>query len=368
VRPLQIRTRTLALFGRGVFAQLGAHAAKHGKRALLVSDPGVVAAGYPNQAMASLMAAEVEAFLFDGVAENPTSDHVEAGAAFAREKDVDLIIGLGGGSSVDCAKGINFVLTNGGQMEDYWGVGKAKHEMLPLIAVPTTSGTGSEAQSFALISHPVSHAKMACGDPKAMPRTVLLDPELTRTMPHRTTALSGVDAVTHALESFVTARRTDLSAQYAREAWDRLSKALPRVLDAPDDLEARGEMQLGAFQAGAAIEESMLGAAHACANPLTARFGVVHGAAVGVMMPAVLRYNAPVAGALYDELGGAEALASTVEGFLRQGDLPLRLRDHGVEESAITKLAEDASKQWTARFNPREVDVPALEEIYRCVF
>ena len=368
MQPLEISTRTRGLFGRGVFEQLGDHAAKLGERALLVSDPGLVAAGYPNRAFASLMRAGVEAHLFDGVAENPTTEHVESGVAFAREKRVDLIVGLGGGSAMDCAKGINFLLTNGGQMEDYWGVGKASEPMLPLIAIPTTAGTGSEAQSFALISNPRTHAKMACGDPKAMARLALLDPELTITQPAAVTAATGIDAVTHALESFVSTKRSDVSQSHSREAWRRLKEAFPVVLEQPQNLDARGEMMLGAHYAGAAIEESMLGAAHACANPLTARYGTVHGEAVGVMLPAVIRFNASAVGELYDELGGAETLASTLEDFLKRAGLPTRLRDHSVDEAAITELAREASKQWTARFNPKEVDEALLEEIYRCVY
>ena len=368
MQPLEINTRTRGLFGRGVFSQLGEQAALLGERALLVSDPGLVAAGYPNRAFAALMRAGVEVHLFDGVAENPTTEHVESGVALAREKRVDLIVGLGGGSAMDCAKGVNFLLTNGGRMEDYWGVGKADKPMLPLIAIPTTAGTGSEAQSFALISNPQTHAKMACGDPKAMARVALLDPELTLTQPGAVTAATGIDAATHALESFVSTKRNDISQSHSREAWRRLKDAFPRVIATPDDLEARGEMMLGAHYAGAAIEESMLGAAHACANPLTARYGTVHGEAVGAMLPAVIRYNAQAVSDLYDELGGADALASTLEDFLQRAGLPTRLRNHGVEEDAITELAREASKQWTARFNPREVDEASLEEIYRCVY
>jgi len=165
--PFDYQPRTRTIFGPGAFDRLGEIAAPLGTKALVVSDPGIVAAGYPNRALRSLMQAGVEAFLFDGVDENPTTDHVDAGAELARDKGADLLIGLGGGSSLDCARGINFLVTNGGRMADYWGVGKARKPMLPLIAVPTTAGTGSEAQSFALIADAKTHQKMACGDPKA---------------------------------------------------------------------------------------------------------------------------------------------------------------------------------------------------------
>jgi alcohol dehydrogenase len=338
------------------------------RRALIVTDPGVVSAGYPARAQRSLQEAGLISFVFRDVAENPTTGHVDAATIYAREREVDLLIGLGGGSSMDCAKGVNFLLTNGGRMQDYWGVGKASRPMLPMIAVPTTAGTGSEAQSFALISDPQSHKKMACGDPKAAAAIAILDPYLTASQPPLVAALTGVDAVTHALETWVTKKRNPASEAFSREAWRLLSRNLRRALDDPTNDEARAGMLLGAHFAGAAIENSMLGAAHSCANPLTARYGVVHGAAVGVVLPSVIRFNAETVGALYEELGGAESLASTVEGFLAHAGLPTRLRDHGVELSRLPQLSNEAAEQWTAQFNPREVGPAELEEIYRCAF
>ncbi len=366
--PFDLQPRTRTVFGAGSLDRLGDLAREYGARALLVSDPGVVSAGYPNRAVTLLMKAGVEVFLFDRVQENPTTENVDAGVAFAQRRQVDLIIGLGGGSAMDCAKGINFVLTNGGAIADYHGVGKAEKPMLPLIAVPTTSGTGSEAQSFALISDARTHAKMACGDPKAAAKVALLDPELTVTQPQTVTANTGIDAMTHALETWVTSKRNSASEMFSREAWRLLSRNFRRALDEPEDVDARAGMQLGAHFAGAAIEASMLGAAHACANPLTQRFNVVHGSAVGMMLPAVIRFNAVTVGGLYEELGGAEELASMLEGFLSHAGLPTHLSAHGVPEDTLTELAEEASKQWTAQFNPRAAGPAEMLEIYRCVY
>ncbi len=197
---------------------------------------------------------------------------------------------------MDCAKGINFLYTNGGQMQDYWGVGKAKRPMLPMIAVPTTAGTGSEAQSFALISDAQTHVKMACGDKKAACRVAILDPRLTLTQPPRVTALTGIDAVAHAVETYVTNKRNPISQVFSREAWRLLAANFGRVLEHPGDVTARGAMQLGACFAGLAIENSMLGAAHGLANPLTAHYGIPHGQAVGLMLPHVIRFNAAAVG------------------------------------------------------------------------
>jgi alcohol dehydrogenase len=365
--------RTRVLFGAGRLAAIGEAArALGGRRALIVSDPGIVAAGYPRRAAEFLAVAGLETFLFSDLEHDPTTKHVEAGLAFAREHRIDFLIGLGGGSSMDCAKGINFLLTNGGKMADYWGVGKASKPMLPLIAVPTTAGTGSEAQSFALIADSETHQKMACGDPKAAAAVAILDPELTLTQPPSVTAVTAIDAVSHALETWVTKKRNAASLLFSQEAWRRLSGSYERVLDAPEDVAARGEMLLGAHWAGAAIENSMLGAAHSCANPLTAHYGVVHGAAVGLVLPAVIRFNAETAGNLYNELAvcsdGAQQLAGRVEKMLDRAGLPRRLSRYDIPENALPALAEEASRQWTAQFNPRPVGAKELLEIYRCVY
>lgn len=367
--PFDFQPRTRVVFGAGSLSRIGELARELGaKRALIVCDPGIVKAGYPAQARESLTRAGVESALYQGVAENPTTAHVEAARDVARDQEIDLFIGLGGGSSMDCAKGANFLLTNGGRMEDYFGVGKATKPMLPLIAVPTTAGTGSEAQSFALISDPHSHKKMACGDPKAAAAIAILDPDLTASQPPLVAALTGIDAVTHALETWVTKKRNPASEAFSREAWRLLSRNLRPALDDPTNEEARASMLLGAHFAGAAIENSMLGAAHSCANPLTARYGVVHGAAVGAMLPAVIRFNAGAVGGLYEELGGAESLASTVEGFLAHAGLPTHLRDHGMDLDHIPELAKEAAAQWTAQFNPRHAGAAEVEEVYRCAY
>jgi alcohol dehydrogenase len=373
MEPFDYQPRTRVVFGAGSLERLGEIVQSlGGRRVLVVSDPGIVGAGYAGRAAKLLQAAGVEAFIFDGIEENPTTRHVNEGVRFAAPHSIDLIVGLGGGSSMDCAKGINFLLTNGGRMADYWGSGKASKPMLPFIAIPTTAGTGSEAQSFALIADEHTHQKMACGDRKVMPAAAILDPELTLTQPAMVTADTGVDAISHALETWVTKRRNPVSTLFSQAAWRLLSANFGRVLENPSDLEARAAMQLGAFYAGSAIENSMLGAAHSCANPLTAHYNVVHGAAVGVMLPAVIRYNGPAVGTLYGDLAGsrdgAETLASRVESLLQQAALPTRLSDYKIPEDILPKLALEASRQWTAQFNPRPVTENDLLEIYRCAY
>src|SRR5690606_30462183 len=170
-----------------------------GRRALLVTDPGLERAGHPRRAEASLREAGLEVAVFDAVEENPTERHVEAGTAAARAHGADLLVAVGGGSAMDCAKGVNFLLTNGGRMADYKGFGRAGKPMLPSVGVPTTAGTGSEAQSYALITDERSHLKMACGDRKAAFRVAILDPEVTVSQPRAVTAITGIDALAHAV-------------------------------------------------------------------------------------------------------------------------------------------------------------------------
>ena len=309
--------------------------------------------------------------------ENPSTVDVQRGVEIANQFKPDLLIGLGGGSSMDCAKGINFVYCGGGRMQDYWGIGKATEPMLPMIAIPTTAGTGSETQSFALISDATTHTKMACGDKKATCKLAILDPELTLTQPARITALTGIDALAHALETFVTTKRTELSMDYSCRAWELLSVNFIKVIDNPHHLEARSAMQLGACLAGLAIENSMLGAAHALANPLTAHFNIVHGQAIASMLPHVVRFNAHSVKPQYDQLASAtnavsgddaEALATFITEITQYAGLATRLEPQGVSADKLPMLAADAAKQWTAQFNPRTVEVEDLLALYQQAF
>ena len=440
------------LFGHGGLAGVGELARElGGRRALLVTDPGVRAAGHAERAAGALAAAGVAVQIFDEVGENPTTRHVEAGRDAAAAWGADLLVGLGGGSAMDCAKGINFLLTNGGRMEDYRGFGRASLPMLPAIGVPTTAGTGSEAQSYALISQAESHQKMACGDRKARFRIVVLDPELIASAPRRVAAAAGLDALAHAVESIVCRSANPVSRMLSRAAWRLLELNFERALPAPPasatpatpaalqapvvwatpailspatltpatsatpgilspatpaimtpatsatpaivsaaEAAARagaaGDLLLGAHLAGAAVEASMLGAAHACANPLTARYGIVHGAAVALMLPHVVRFNsaqpasaapaesaesAESAVAGYAELDGCRSgqeLAARIEALRAAANLPERLRDAGVEAPALRELAREAAHQWTVAFNPRPVGEDDLLRLYELAF
>jgi alcohol dehydrogenase len=379
--PFDFQLRTRVVFGEGSLDRLGALARELGfARTLIVADRGIVESGMVDRAAANLDAAGIASFRFHDFDANPDTRMVEAGRAYAASCSIDSLVALGGGSSLDCAKGINFVVTNGGTMRDYHGFGKAARPMLPSIGVPTTAGTGSEAQAYAIISDADTHVKMACGDPEAAFRIAILDPVLTVSQPAAVTAVAGYDALSHAVESFVTTRRTHVSDLFAGDAWRLLDGHYGKVLAEPADLVARGAMLLGAYEAGVAIDQSMLGATHACANPLTAHYQTAHGIAIAVMLPHVVAWNSGHAGAAYDDLIGlpggrpddplrsdgrpGHQLAARLEKLAREARLPATLREIGVPREDIPTLAAEAAAQWTGNFNPRPFDAAGARELY----
>lgn len=378
MQPFDFQLHTRLVFGAGALARLGTLACELDfRRTLLVADSGLVSSGHVAEASGVLAEAGIEVIPFHEFDVNPDTLMCERGRDFAAPLRVDSIIGLGGGSSLDCAKGINFLLTNGGRIQDYHGYGKAAKPMLPMIAVPTTAGTGSEAQTYALISDADTHVKMACGDPQAAFRVALLDPALTVSQPAAVTAAAGFDAIAHAVESYVTTRRNSVSDAFAREAWRLLEANYERVLKHPADTEARGAMQLGAHYAGIAIEHSMLGATHACANPLTQHYGTTHGEAIALMLPHVVRWNSPVVASRYaellrvagrpdvDETSAGETLAARLEELKAAGALGETFGAAGIREDALETLAAEAARQWTGTFNPRPFDAQAALSLYR---
>ena len=361
------------IFGDNTIERLGELTrALGGSRVLITTDPGIEKVGILARAVSALQSERIATYVFANVTPNPTTEDVDAAVAVAKTNaPIDLIIGLGGGSSMDCAKGANFLLTNGGEMVDYWGTNKATQPMLPAIGIPTTIGTGSEAQSYALISQADTHIKMACGDKKARFGTVVLDPTLTKTLPRSVAAITAIDAIAHAVESFVSTRHNPMSRMFSRHAWELLNPHFEACHDS-DNATARSKMLFGAYLAGLAIENSMLGAAHACANPLTARYDVIHGVAVALMLPHVIRFNSRITGEAYRELYPDGDLADRIATLKQIGNLPNRLRDYPVQyaitRADIPMLAEEAAAQWTAQFNPRPLAIDDFVKLYEQVY
>ncbi len=343
-----------------------------GSRVLIVTDQGIKEAGILNRVQTVLDSEKITYYVFSDVHSNPTTKHVDAAVHYAKTyAPIDLIIGLGGGSAMDTAKGVNFLLTNGGKMEDYWGTNRATKPMLPSIGIPTTIGTGSEAQSYALISQEGTHIKMACGDKKAKFKTVVLDPTLTISLPREVAAITGIDAIAHAVESYVCTRRNTRSQIFSSHAWHLLNEHYESALEKQNS-KARGKMLFGAYLAGLAIEHSMLGAAHACANPLTARYGITHGIAVALMLTHVIRFNIETVEELYSEIYPAKTIIGRIEHLKKIGELPNTLQEchvkNSVDSNDIRTLANDAAQQWTAQFNPRPLQIHDYIELYKKIF
>jgi len=363
--------------GCGCAADAGVILKENGvHRALIVTDPGVRAAGLCQRSIEGLDRAGVAWTVFDGVCENPTDLVVDACRDAANVFNADGFLAIGGGSAMDAAKGANFLLTNGGRIHDYRGAGRALKPLLPLVAVPTTTGTGSECQSFAIISDSMTGMKMAIGDRKAFPLVALLDPELTLTQPPYVLATSSLDALAHAIESMVARNANPLSHAFSRESFVLLGRGLNGIGTDENRLEAHRDLQLGSALAGMAIELSMLGAAHALANPVTARFHLAHGAAVALMLPTVMVANegSPGCAAAYADLAkiaGLEngdhpgALAIWFAGIRDAAGLPNQLPEGAAAE--IEALAIQAAHQWTMGFNPVTFDAPGCERLYRSV-
>lgn len=361
----QLHVPTRVLFGPGAAGQTGEALRSLGAtRAMVVSDPGVAAAGHAGAVASSIERAGLIAGLFSGAHENPTTRDAQACRDAAADFNPDVFVAVGGGSAIDTARAGNMLLTNGGRMEDYWGVGKVPGPMLPFVAVPTTTGTGSEMQSFALIMNDEGR-KMACGDKKAASAVAILDPVLATTQPAGVRACTALDCIAHALESAVCTRATPFSRVFSLEAWSIAAAGFGPAIARPRDLTAQGDMLRAAAMAGLAIEHSMLGAAHALANPLTARHGMTHGQAVGTVLPHVVRFNAavPEAREIYARLAAAagldahdpaDAIARWLTEAIAAAGLPGRLSEGGVGEDDLPALAEGAAQQWTGRFNPRQ--------------
>ena len=347
-------------------------------RVLLVVDPGVQQAGLAGAFEQSFQGAGISLDLFNQVEPNPTTSNVEQGLAQARDFRPDMFLALGGGSAMDCAKAVDLLLSYGGDLEDYVGLVEKRGDLFPLVAIPTTAGTGSEVSPFLLISDPDQHAKLVIKAPSAIPRAALLDPNLSVTLPAQATLYSGLDALVHAIESYVARGSQPYSQALASRAVETILQNLPRVMESPGDLQARGRMLLASNLAGMAFCLSYLGLAHAAANALSKAYGLVHGLAVATMLPHVIRFNRQVAGREYRALArqvlGAQCpedpdqaslqLASFLEEFMRSLGAPRNLAELGVERGRAEELAEEALGQASLKANPRQASRRELERLF----
>ncbi len=382
--PFVFNTTKSVQFGAGALARLGDLArATMGARVMLITDPGMMATGIVERAMAILAAAGVEVALFSGVQADPPEAVIHAATEAAMAAGAQGVIGLGGGSSLDVAKLVALLAIGQETLAGIYGVGNAKGPRLPLILVPTTSGTGSEVTPIAIVTTGEAQ-KMGVVSPVLLPDVALLDPELTYGLPAHVTAATGIDAMVHAIEAFasVSANNNPLSRMLALQALRLMGGAVLRAVQDGDPA-ARADMLLGSMLAGQAFANSPVAAVHALAYPLGGHFHIPHGLSNALVLPHVLRFNAVTAPDVYAEMAphafpalnavqGQERAAAFCESLAqlsRDCGLPQRLRDMKITQDWLPQLATDAMKQTRLLVNnPRPVTVADVLAIYTAAY
>ena len=372
------------VFGPGRVAQLGTEASRLGAtRALVVTDPYLAGeSGIAARAVHSLRAAGITVAVFDGVESDPSIETIDAGAGAARAFGPDLFVGVGGGSSMDAAKAIAMVYGCGDGVLDHEGANTVKIELAPIIAVPTTAGTGSETSFAAVISDHARRRKVALVEGAFTPRVALLDPELTLGLPPRLTAATGMDAYAHAIDVLHSKRRQPFSDALAHHVLRTSHRHLRRAFEDPTDIVARGQVLAAACSMGFALSNSSYGIIHALGHPIGARFGVHHGVTVAVMSAPGMRWNMDTCAAIYGEaaraagLAGeagsdstaAGALVDATEALMADLDMPRTLEAIGVDAAAVPDLSAAAAEDAGARFNLRAgAGAAELSEVYASI-
>jgi len=348
-------------FGAGSLAQLPELiAAQSSAKPFIITDPGVAGAGVLAKVQAILTSAGINSASFAGIKPNPTTLLIDEAARDAVAFGADCIIALGGGSSLDSAKGIALVVANptfSSARFDY-SITPDK-PAVPIIAIPTTSGTGSETNNWGVIDDPIRQCKFYVGDASTTPVAAILDPELTVGLPPRPTAGTGIDALTHAIESLTSKGRTPVSAAYAHEAIKLISKALPTAFKDGKNIDARGDMLMGAHLAGLALTLSGLGLVHGIAHSVSARVGAAHGEALATVLPEVMQFNSSVSSDVYASVGNdmnVSADSKTVIAAVRDLSDQIEIRNsltfHGVKEEMIEDIAEKVIADSVTSNNP----------------
>ena len=358
--------------------------AEIGTRILLVTDPGMVATGIIDRVSDVLQATGVEITLFAEVEADPPEAVIEAAAASARAASVEGVVGLGGGSSLDVAKLAALLAVGQESLADVYGVGNARGPKLPLILVPTTSGTGSEVTPISIVTTGKSE-KMGVVSPVILPEIAVLDPELTLGLPAHVTAATGIDAMVHAIEAYasVSPNNNPVSRTLAKEALRLMGGALERAVMTPDDIEARTDMLLGSMLAGQAFANSPVAAVHALAYPIGGHFKVPHGLSNALVLPHVLRFNAVTAPEPYAEIAAfafpalegltsqaaASAFIEAMQDLSQTCGLQQHLREVGIAQDDLPLLAHDAMNQTRLLVNnPRVMSEQDALAIYEAAF
>lgn len=349
------------------------------KNIMIVTDKGVVNAGILDKVTASLDNddSDIKYLVFDKVEPDPGTDTIEEIYALAKEEKIEAFVAIGGGSPMDSSKGASVLMANPGKLQDYGGVNKVKNKGIPVIAIPTTSGTGSEVTIFAVLSDNEANTKFTVTSALIAPDIAIIDPELTLTLPPKLTASTGLDAMTHAIEAYTSLISEPISDALALESMNLLYNFLPRAVNNGSDLEAREKVALGSLLAGMAFNNAYLGLAHAIASPLGALFHVPHGTATAVMLPHVMKFNYAAAPEKYIKM--AEAFGVEVSGkdiydkaycaveaitkLVSLCGMPTTLREVGAKEEKLDQVAKDALLSVQLKFNCRKANEAQIREI-----
>ena len=352
------------------------------RKALIVTDAGLAKAGVATLIAEKLALQDIDSVIFDGAKPNPSIANVEAGLVVLKEQHCDFIVSLGGGSPHDCAKGIALCATNGGHIRDYEGVDRSAKPQLPLVSINTTAGTASEMTRFCIITDEERHVKMAIVDRNVTPLLSVNDPELMVAMPKGLTAATGMDALTHAIEAYVSTAANPITDACAIKAMELISQNLRQAVNDGKDLTARENMAYAQFMAGMAFNNASLGFVHAMAHQLGGFYDLPHGVCNAVLLPHVQTFNASVCAARLTDVAhalgadvrglspeeGAQAAIAAIRTLARDVEIPAGLRDLGAKLDDIPILATNALKDACGLTNPRKADQGQIEEIFRNAF
>ena len=352
------------------------------RKALIVTDTGLAKAGVASMVAEKLAMQDIDSVIFDGAKPNPSIANVEQGLAQLQQAQCDFVISLGGGSPHDCAKGIALCATNGGQIRDYEGVDQSAKPQLPLIAINTTAGTASEMTRFCIITDESRHVKMAIVDRNVTPLLSVNDPALMVAMPKGLTAATGMDALTHAVEAYVSTAANPITDACALKAVEMISANLRQAVHDGNDLLARENMAYAQFLAGMAFNNASLGFVHAMAHQLGGFYDLPHGVCNAVLLPHVQSFNATVCAQRLTDVAhalgadirgfspeeGAQAAIAAIRTLARDVEIPAGLRELGAKLQDIPLLAANALKDACGLTNPRPADQRQIEEIFRNAF
>jgi len=378
----QFKTPSVIVNGPGAAREAGSFAKGLGKKALIVTDHALEKIGLLNDVKNSLEIAGIPMAIYDPVISEPSMDYTEEGLKVYRETQADFLVAVGGGSPIDAAKGIAALATNPGKISDFAGANKIPNPGAPLIAIPTTAGTGSEVTQFTIITDTSRDVKMLIASPNIMPRVALVDPLMTMRMPQGITAATGLDALTHAIEAFVSVKAQPITDTLALQAIWVIAGNVRQAWSNGDNIEARTNMMIGALQAGMAFSNSSVALVHGMARPIGAYFHVPHGVSNAALLPTVIEFSIPGNPERYAEI--AEAMGEITEGLsvldaaylaadaVERLNIDLKvptLRELGVEEkkfnSVVEQMAADALASGSPGNNPRKATKEEIVELYR---